>query len=200
MIADTRNEEKMVLPRIHISNYQERLSSRSVGGFFERCIDVYNRYVDGDFMNSGRPSVSIHIQNFIVSDCHDFIEVVIKCFFMRGPVRELVGLRLPSSRRVSKSSSMISSMTSILKHVSSFNSVKKGLSQDERNFAIFFHSMNNDISGMIVNHGILEQLPSDDAKHDMVFMLGECLDNSLMCVMMGKMNWIDDRMECNDLE
>ncbi|GJZ86969.1 hypothetical protein Tco_0658579 [Tanacetum coccineum] len=51
----------------------------------------------------------------------------------------------PSSRRASKSSSKISSMTSILKHVSSFDSVKKWSSQDERNFAIFFHFENNEI-------------------------------------------------------
>nr|GEW76545.1 hypothetical protein [Tanacetum cinerariifolium] len=48
------------------------------------------------------------------------------------------------TRRASKSSFKISSMTSILKHVSSFN-VKKGSSQDEENFAIFFHFENNKI-------------------------------------------------------
>nr|GEX40615.1 hypothetical protein [Tanacetum cinerariifolium] len=51
---------------------------------------------------------------------------------------------LPSSRRASKSSSKISSITSILNQVSSFD-VKKGSSQDERNFAIFFRFKNNKI-------------------------------------------------------
>nr|GEV45498.1 ribonuclease H-like domain-containing protein [Tanacetum cinerariifolium] len=51
---------------------------------------------------------------------------------------------LPSSRRASKSSSKISSITSLLKQVSSFD-VKKRSSQDERNFAIFFHFENNEI-------------------------------------------------------
>nr|GFA10859.1 hypothetical protein [Tanacetum cinerariifolium] len=51
---------------------------------------------------------------------------------------------LPSSRRASKSSSKISSITSILKHVSSFD-VKRRSSQDEVNFAVFFHFENNKI-------------------------------------------------------
>nr|GEV30516.1 hypothetical protein [Tanacetum cinerariifolium] len=50
---------------------------------------------------------------------------------------------LPLSKRASKSSSKI---TSILKNVSSFDSVKKRSSQDEGNFAIFFHFENNEIS------------------------------------------------------
>nr|GEY51549.1 hypothetical protein [Tanacetum cinerariifolium] len=52
---------------------------------------------------------------------------------------------LPSSRRASKSSSRNSSITLILKHVSSFD-VKKRSSQDEGNFVVFFHFKNNEIS------------------------------------------------------
>ncbi|GKE25540.1 hypothetical protein Tco_1440924, partial [Tanacetum coccineum] len=52
---------------------------------------------------------------------------------------------LHSSRRESKSSSKISLITSILKHVSSFD-VKKRPSQDEGKFAVFFHFENNEIS------------------------------------------------------
>nr|GEZ24982.1 hypothetical protein [Tanacetum cinerariifolium] len=51
---------------------------------------------------------------------------------------------LHSSRRASKSSFKISSLTLILKNVSSFDA-KKGSFQDERNFAIFFYFENNEI-------------------------------------------------------
>ncbi|GJR31448.1 hypothetical protein Tco_1107680 [Tanacetum coccineum] len=59
------------------------------------------------------------------------------------PLMELKIL-LPSLRRESKYSSKISSMTSILKHVSSFD-VKKRSSQDKGNFTVFFHFENNEI-------------------------------------------------------
>nr|GFB49169.1 hypothetical protein [Tanacetum cinerariifolium] len=52
---------------------------------------------------------------------------------------------LPSSRSASKSSSRISSITLILKHVSLFD-VKKGSSQEEGNFDIFFYFKNKEIS------------------------------------------------------
>nr|GEU83357.1 hypothetical protein [Tanacetum cinerariifolium] len=61
----------------------------------------------------------------------------------RVPSMEL-RILLPSSRRASKSSSKILSITSILKQVSSLD-VKKRSSQDERNFAIFFHFEDNEI-------------------------------------------------------
>ncbi|GKE52382.1 hypothetical protein Tco_1487538 [Tanacetum coccineum] len=53
-------------------------------------------------------------------------------------------ISLPLSRRASKSSSKILSMTSILKHVSSFD-VKKRSSKDKGNFTVFFHFENNKI-------------------------------------------------------
>nr|GEW63752.1 hypothetical protein [Tanacetum cinerariifolium] len=55
---------------------------------------------------------------------------------------------LPSSRRASKYSSKISSITSILKHVSSFD-VKKMSSQDEGNFTVFFYFENTKSAGKV---------------------------------------------------
>nr|GEV17335.1 hypothetical protein [Tanacetum cinerariifolium] len=74
--------------------------------------------------------------DFIIGADGDFLEWQFSLIEWR--------ILLPSSRRESKSSSKISSITSILKHVSSFD-VKKRSSQDERNFVIFFHFENNEI-------------------------------------------------------
>nr|GEX74525.1 hypothetical protein [Tanacetum cinerariifolium] len=77
------------------------------------------------------------------SHCHEFISKKISSS-RRVPSIEW-RILLPSSRRASKSSSKITLITSILKHVSSFESVKKRWPQDERNFAIFLHFKNTEI-------------------------------------------------------
>ncbi|GJZ08096.1 hypothetical protein Tco_0542379 [Tanacetum coccineum] len=105
--------------RIHILDYKDGVLKFEISRrFFERCFDLIIS-IDGDFFKWRIFGIGFRVRvssTVIAMNSSNSAKISSS---RRVPSMEC-RILLPSSRRVSKSSSKISSMISILKHVSSF--------------------------------------------------------------------------------